>query len=374
MKKDRNPWNMLSDEMVETVLAQLPTLDFCRCRFVCKRWSSIINSPTFQTTSHQIFDRRPWFLIFNKQPASVSVYDMEICDWRAHLKLPLPTEIRKKPCIPVVSSGGLMCFQSIANSYVVCNPFTGSVRSLPRFRLSKKFRGGWIAMHVPQGSNSYKLFVVCGTWPDMVMKVFSSSEKRATWKSLSLRLLTEEHGSWSIWDRGVTVTGKEQQILAYYLTLDGNLVCIDTEKCTIAIYSKLLEGDNFFKMDLVECGGRVFVVVLMETDGASISTKRTLHVWEFDTESATWKQTSAMPANMSKDYYNNEALITCSGHSEHIMICVNSINGVTSFNHVVIYNIKENTWIDLSPRFGDYNADVTVLLPHSFKPDIKASV
>ncbi|KAI3974056.1 hypothetical protein MKX01_026453 [Papaver californicum] len=330
-------------------------LDFCRCRFVCKRWSSIINSPTFQTTSHQIFDRRPWFLIFNKQPASVLVYDMEICDCRARLKLPLPTEIKKKPCIPVVSSGGLMCFQSIANSYVVCNPFTGSVRSLPRFRLIKKFRGGWIAMHIPQGCNSYKLFVVCGTWPDMVMKVFSSAEKRASWKS-------------------VTVTVNEQQVLVYYLTLDGNLVCIDTEKCTIAIYPKILEGDNFFTMDLVECGGRVFVVVLMETDGASISMKRTLHVWEFDTESAAWKQTAAMPENMSKDYYNNEALITCSGHGEHIMICVNSIIEDTSFNHVVIYNIKENTWIDLSPSFGDYNADVKVLLPHSFKPDIQASV
>ncbi|MCL7039952.1 hypothetical protein MKW94_000088 [Papaver nudicaule] len=373
-RRDRNPWNMLSDEMVETVLALLPTLDFYRCQFVCKRWSSIINSPTFETASHEIFNRRPWFLIFNKLPASVLVYDMEICDWRTRLKLLLPTQIRKKPCIPVVSSGGLMCFQSVANSYVVCNPFTGSVRSLPRFRLSKKFRGGWIAMHVPQGSNSYKLFLVCGTWPDMVMKVFSPGEKRAMWKSLSLKLLTKEHEPWSIWDRGVTVIGNEQQILLYYLTLDGNLVCIDTEKCTIAIYSRLLEGDNFFTMDLVECGGRVFVAVLMETGGMSSSMKRMLHVWEFDIESAAWKQTSVLPANLSKDYYNNEALITCSGHGEYIMICVNSIIEDTSFNHVVIYNLKENTWTDLSPCSGDFTGDVKVLLPYSFKPDIKARV
>ncbi|OUZ99238.1 F-box domain [Macleaya cordata] len=377
MNRDRNPWNKLDDEMVETVLAQLPTLDIFCCQFVCKRWNSIVHSPTFPIASQQLFDRRPWFIIFNKAPPACVVYDMEVFDWRPRFKLLLPAEIRGKPCRPAVASAGLLCFSSATTcSLIVCNPFTGLVRLLPRMRTRTNTNGSGIAMYVSPGSKNYKVFVAFGKWPKMRMKVFSSGKKKASWMELSMRLLKDEYGEWSLWDKGVTVMGNEGKVLVYYLTLNGILVCFDTQKGTIFLCPRLLEREHIFTMDLVECGGRVFIVVLMEAIESSFSTTRTLHVWEFDNKKAEWEHIAAMPPNMSQDYYDVGTLITCSGQGNYIMVCVNSIIDDTYFNHVVIYNIKKNTWVELSTCFDNFDGDdhIKVLCPYAFKPEMEAKV
>ncbi|OVA10402.1 hypothetical protein BVC80_911g3 [Macleaya cordata] len=386
---DINPWNKLDDVMVECVLAKFSISDiFFNCQVVCKRWSSVIHSPTFSIARIQLSDRCPWFLIFDIVSSAYVAYDTEVCDWRRpRVQYSKPFEIAgKQPGHPFVASAGLVCFfQSGTGSLIVCNPFLGLVRSLPVLCMPNNDYVRGFALHV-SGPN-YKVFVTYGRWPNLGMKVFSSEEKKASWVELPLRGLKNEYESWPLLQReminndnhlvqmkGVTVTGNEGQVLVFFLILNGILVCFDTRKGTFLMYPRLLEREHI-SADLVECGGRVFLVVLMEPvlgqPSSSTTERRTLRVWVFNNEKAEWKHISAMPTNMSKDY-DFEAQIICSGYGNYIMACVNSIQD-NYFNQVVVYNIQKNTWVELSPYFDDSNR-LRIVWAYCFMPDFETKV
>ncbi|OVA07576.1 F-box domain [Macleaya cordata] len=279
-----NPWNKLDDVMVETLLAQLPTIEILRCQFVCKRWRTIIHSsPTFSITSKQLFNSRgrPWFFMFNSSSSSSTcvVYDMEVSDWRhVHLQIPTTTRHQKKKKVtnkkkqktrPVASSGGLICFRTgYYSSLIVKNPLTGASLTLPKVKTHGELRG--IAMHASKSesggsnNNNYKIFVLFGHWRALVLKVYSWSSSSSSsedqdhhhhyqdeaaaannyWKELPARevIINECTREW--WPReytfdpqyddidemvGVTTLGYEGQILVHYLdTSLGILLCFDT--------------------------------------------------------------------------------------------------------------------------------------------------
>ncbi|OVA10280.1 F-box domain [Macleaya cordata] len=393
LEEEQNPWNKLNDVMVETVLAQLPTMDILRCRSVCKRWNSIIHSPTFSIASNQLFDRRPWFIIMNITSRTYVVYDTEVLDLR-RVQLPITSIVIRDQHLPFLASSGLVFFWSTTDKYSfsVCNPITGSVHFLPRLCLTssntttKYELVAGVAMHVwgGRGSNNYKVFVAFGKWPNVGMKVFSSENKKAAWMELPLGKLIDGYESWPVSQReiikenlfygvsakGVTVIGNEGQVLVHYIISSGILICFDTQKCTICVSPRLPLQRHDCGMELVECGGRVLVVVFMEAV-ESLAT-RTLRVWEFDNEKVVWKNIGAMPLHMTQAYHYDTLMnVPCSGYGEYIMVCLNS-GFKNHFNQVVIYNIKENSWVELSPQF-DY-IHYKFVIPYSFKPDIEAQV
>ncbi|OVA02846.1 F-box domain [Macleaya cordata] len=396
--EEENSWKKLDDATVETVLARLRTIDIIRCKLVCKRWKSIIISPTFQNASNQLFERGPWFLMFSSTIAPYSfstgssggvVYDMEVLGWRK-INLPIPTTFIN-PKTTIVSSAGLMCFRSEFNHLIVCNPLTGSKHWLPWLGTPWNIRG--IAMHVSSGSN-YKVFVAFMTRGNLRMKVFSSSEKKAAWRELPLplmnKLTVDEIASWPIerigivsyWNRynlnpikgigGVTTIGNEGQILVHFLTLIGTLVCFDTKNGTIFMSPRFTApgtGTNYKAIDLVECGGRVFVVVLLPK---TLSVYAKLSVWEFDYEATKWKHIATIHPNPPDNFHFNKTDdINCAGYGNYIMICLNIFSCYG--NKVVMYNIKKNTCV-LLPRCYGIKDCHRVVWPCSFKPDTEAKI
>ncbi|OVA02844.1 F-box domain [Macleaya cordata] len=372
--KEENLWKKLDDATVETVLARLQTIDIIRCKLVCKRWKSIITSPTFQNASNQLFERGPWFLMFSSTIAPYSfstgssggvVYDMEVLGWRK-INLPIPTTFIN-PKTTIVSSAGLLCFRD-RNARLI------------RIKLQS-------------------FFVAFMTRGNLRMKVFSSSEKKAAWRELPLplmnKLTVDEIASWPIerigivsyWNRynlnpikgigGVTTIGNEGQILVHFLTLIGTLVCFDTKNGTIFMSPRFTApgtGTNYKAIDLVECGGRVFVVVLFPK---TLSVYAKLSVWEFDYEATKWKHIATIQPN-PLDYFNRIEDINCAGYGNYIMICLNIFSCYG--NKVVMYNIKKNTAVFLPPCYGikDHFVECLsyhrVLWPCCFKPDTEAKV
>ncbi|XP_026397124.1 F-box only protein 6-like [Papaver somniferum] len=384
-----NPWEKLDDAMVERLFLLIPISEiFAHCQFVSKRWNSVIHSPTFSIVSK----RPPWFIIFDVANSNCLVYDMEVSDYRRPCFIDnfrIPTELGGKLGHPFASSGGLVCFfgPSEIENLIVCNPFRGLVRSLPKFCVTKKEYVRGIAIHA-LGSN-YKVFIVHGIWPDLGMNFFSSEDKEGNWIQLPLNNLKQVYESMSLLQRevlnddndlvqfkGVTSLGKEGQILVYFIILKGIILCFDTLKYTICKYPRLL-GREFVAIDMAVCCGKVYLVVLMEPlVGISTSTshveipRRTLRIWEFADESREWKHTSAMPSNMCQEY-DIEAHLICAGHDDYIMVCINSTHD-NIFHQILLYNIKKNTWSELVPDFDDDN--LRIVWGYCFKPDIDAKV
>ncbi|OVA06920.1 hypothetical protein BVC80_1735g25 [Macleaya cordata] len=183
-------------------------------------------------------------------------------------------------------------------------------------------------MHVSSGSN-YKE----KAWIDLPTRELIDGDIL-----YPVHRITNIDTSASIRLNGVTTIGNEGQVLVHYL------LCFDTHKGTILMCTRLpLPPGVYPDVDLVECAGRVFVVVLMEEDDTA-----TLCVWEFHHEKSEWKKIATMPPHISDDYYNSSVHITCAGHGDYIMVCLNVFwSNSTYYNNMMMYNIKKNSWIEV---------------------------
>nr|GMD32985.1 F-box only protein 13 [Ipomoea batatas] len=101
---------------------------FFRLSSVCKRWKSVVDSATFRLAFSDAPSREPWFYMVSSHQLSRRrspvVYDSSEENWKV---LGCPFFLRPEPenedsfCnfVPVVASGGLLCFHSESDSFVV---------------------------------------------------------------------------------------------------------------------------------------------------------------------------------------------------------------------------------------------------------------
>ncbi|XP_058103767.1 F-box only protein 13-like [Magnolia sinica] len=388
------PWGELEDGVIEMVLMRLPVADFFRFRSVCKGWSSLIQSPNFLAACCEI-TRQPWFyMLESKTPAGV-VYDTEANRWR-HINLPAPAKGSGKRKIPVAASGGLMCFRSSTGELTVSNPLTGSSHLLPTLKTDRAVLA--IAMLV--SGSSYKIIVAFGRAPSFNIKVFSSTEN--CWKEMPLTMMFEFgtkgtsqegdgagnhnmfHGRGLLerrrdrLRRGIIHRNQSRELsglmtvcssgheIIHFLNVHGRVVACNIHLGTICIYPQLLPPEIEYSVDLVECGGRVLLVVLLE-----MMESASLRVWEFDSDEEEWMQIMAMPPAMSKIYYGKKADINCVGYGDLIMVCISSL----CFHRVVMCNIAEGTWVELprcyKPRTRTMKRFVSA---YAFEPRIESCV
>lgn len=63
VEMDTRVWCELPDHIVYKILALLPLRSFLRLRWVCRRWSDLIESPVFLDEFSQRPVENPWFAI-----------------------------------------------------------------------------------------------------------------------------------------------------------------------------------------------------------------------------------------------------------------------------------------------------------------------
>ncbi|OVA14355.1 F-box domain [Macleaya cordata] len=402
-----HPLNRLDTDLMETILARLPVIDVFRCQFVCKRWQEIIQTPNFLMAFNEVFNggRGAWFFMLDfHSPANV-VYDMEVNEWR-QICLPIPTDVNRRPKTPVASSGGLMLFRTESEgcSLIVCNPLTGSACLLPTLETSYRIKT--IAMNA--SGSSFAVFVVFGKSSNLQMVVFSSINN--AWIELPFRKVSSNNAraaannngggaaannnndggdmgrhelrrvprigvmEWTPMremSSGVTKIGSSGQVMVYFISPSGRVLGYDSQQGTAILYPKLLPDTQECGFDLVECSGHILVVVLTDT----LYENARLRIWELETtgEETQWKLLAAMPPFMSREYHGIDPDINCAGHRDNVMVCLSSES--FNFNQVIMYNITDNTWLELPVCFDRHNGDIKRFVSaYSFMPDVQANL
>ncbi|KAJ8644149.1 hypothetical protein MRB53_005897 [Persea americana] len=387
----------LENDVIEKILARLPVAHFFRFRSVCRGWNLLVWSSGFLECCREV-PRKPWFYMLGAKSAAGVVYDTETLVWR-HINLPVPTGISGTGTtghqIPVAASNGLMCFRSSNSQLTTCNLLTGLTRSLPA--LNKVVHVLAIAMCVV--GTSYNVIIACGKAPLFGIKVFSSTDN--SWKEIPItgayefatnktaeenesgaeRLLLKRgvlqrneflqgggiiHRNPAKVLSGITAVNHHGHRVIYFLNLNGRMVAFNIHEGTMCMCPRILPSEMEYSIDLVECGGRVLLVVLVE-----MMESASLRVWEFDWGEGEWKQLMAMPPAMSNVYYGKMVDINCVGYEDLIMMCISS----RRFHQVVMCNISEGTWTELPKCFEPgTRTPKKFVSAYCFEPRIEARV
>ncbi|XP_010261682.1 PREDICTED: F-box only protein 13-like isoform X2 [Nelumbo nucifera] len=382
----------LNQDLLEKVLAWLPTSSFCRLRSVCKRWSCVAESATFLLACSQIPSRDPWFFMVDPNLDQSIVFDTAEKNWK---NLNHSLHLQQNPghnSIPVAASGGLICFRTVSGEFVVCNPVTGAYRELPPVCTTNQSQTlDAIAMVSSANRSSYKLVLVCGDLPNLSAKVYDSGTNQWEEEITLIRntnrnsLESESSGDETLYflskagdvvatnmqrspskQYSSVITVKDGEEIIYFLSSTGTVVACNLAKKCFSEYPRLLPLYFEYSIDVIECRGEMLLVVLSE-----LLESASLRVWRFSEENRLWHQIAVMPPAMSHEFYGGKADINCVGYGDQILICVNSTG--TEFGSCFLCDLVTNGWIELPKCFVN-GKPREFMSAFSFEPRIEACV
>ncbi|KAK1314945.1 F-box only protein 13 [Acorus calamus] len=382
----------LNQDLLERVLSRLPASSFFRLRSVCKRWSSVMESATFRLACSEVPSRDPWFFMVDPHLDRSIVYDTSENNWKNLNPPSLLNQTHISNSMPVASAGGLVCFRTVSEEFVVCNPVTGACRELPKIGpLIKNRTLHAIAMKCSGDYGLYKLVLVFGEFPDLSIRIYDSM-KHAWEEEFTLhRRFEGTPDSDAVCGDGETVyflsktgeviatnmqrspskqyssiiTLEEGEEVLYFLSSSGTLVGCNLARKSYIERPRILPVYFEYSIDVIECNGEVAVVVLSEfLESAS------LRVWKFF--DGHWTQVAAMNPAMSHEFYGKKADINCVGCGDSIFICVNSgeSGGCCC---AIMCDLGNNEWVEL-PKCEVDGRVREFMSAFSFEPRIEACV
>ncbi|MQL84972.1 hypothetical protein Taro_017474 [Colocasia esculenta] len=150
---------LLPDDLLERILAYLPTTSIFRAGCVCKRWNEIVKSRRFLWNLSVTQSQKPWYFMFTCNDAAAGyAYDPVLRKWYGGLDL---------PCIEnsnwfVSSSCGLLCFMDndSRSRLFVCNPITKEWKRLSDPPGGKFSDYSALSIHVDRATRNYTIGVV----------------------------------------------------------------------------------------------------------------------------------------------------------------------------------------------------------------------
>ncbi|XP_057799382.1 F-box only protein 13 [Salvia miltiorrhiza] len=353
----RFPLNDLNQDLLERVLSWLPTSSFLRLTSVCKRWKSVANSAAFMLACSQVPARRPWFFMVDSHSSQQPVvFDSADGNWK-NLNTPPPCP-DSAPVTPVAAAGGLLCFLRPDGGFVVTNPVTGSCRRLAP--PSPPSQQPMQAIAMASKREGFKLVLVSGELPTLKFREYCSitrqwGEEISLARSAAAEAAAEECSPYFLSKCGnvvsthiqrspskqyssILIEGDSSGEMLYFLSSGGTVVACDLSRRSFSEYPRLLPVFSEYSIDLVECGGRMCVVLLSEfLETAS------LRVWGWDEGRRSWTQTAAMPPWMSHKLYGKKADVNCTGGGGKMLVCVNS----GEICRYVMCDLGENEWAEL---------------------------
>lgn len=388
----RFPLNELNQDLLERVLSWLPISSFFRLTSVCKRWKSVTDSATFNLACSLVPSREPWFFMVDSQPQisnQAIVFDSTEKNWK---KLNYPPLLQLKQnqdsCsdfIPVAASGGLICFHLPDGDFIISNPVTGSCRQLKSSFSDSQQPIRAIAMM--SKAEVFKLFLVSGELQNLTFRQYNSStdqweEDIALTRKTDRPIESETNDDTTQYflskcgnvvstdiqrspskQYSSILTLKDGEDVLYFLSSSGTVVACNLTRKFFFEYPRLLPVFSEYSIDLVECGGQMYVVLLSEfLESAS------LRVWTWDDIRQSWNQIAAMPPYMSHKLYGKKVDINCTGAGRQMLVCVNSAE-ICSY---VMCNLVENEWVELPHCYINGEAKEFVCA-YSFEPRIEAS-
>lgn len=387
------PMDELNEDLLERILSWLPTSAFFRLTSVCKRWKSVAASSSFKLACSQIPSRDPWFFMVDPNPNlnRLVVFDSAERNWKRLNHPPLLQQNSNCNSMPVAASGGLICFRNSSGNFIICNPVSGSCTELPTLEPEiQNLPLHAIVMNTSSNYHlySYKLVLVFGEFPKLSCKVYHSSI--GCWEDDTFldRKVVDSMEFESNDDNAVyflskagnvvatnmqrspskqyssVITNKDGEEIVYFLSSTGTVVACNLTCKRFSEYPRLLPVFSEYSIDVVECKGKMLVVLLSEFfESASV------RVWWYDEGSRSWHQIAAMPPSMSHEWYGKKVDINCVGAGDQILICFNSAE---HFSYVVC-DLVADEWVEL-PKCCINGEAVEFMSALSFEPRIEAPV
>ncbi|XP_073285296.1 F-box only protein 13-like [Primulina huaijiensis] len=383
----------LNQDLLERVLSWLPTSTFLRLTSVCKKWKSVADSATFRLACSQVPFRDPWFFMVDSDPHLSQhpvVFDSAEKNWKKLNPLPLVhPKKNQETCsnsIPVAASGGLICFHSTNGDFTVSNPVTGSTRLLPA--LNSISQQPILSISMAANSERFKLVLILDQLPNLSFKMYNSytdlwEEEISLNQKINNSVQAEkndDHSQYFLTSGNVVsadmqrspfrqysaaLTVENGDEILYFLSSSGTVVSCNLTHKLFFEYPRLLPVFSEFSIDIVECGGQMYVVLLSEFfESAS------LRVWKWDENMHAWQQIAAMPPASSHKFYGKKVDINCSGAGDEMLVCLYSAE-VCSY---VMCNLVRNEWIELPQCYTEDDKTREFVCAFSFEPRIEADI
>ncbi|KAG6784452.1 hypothetical protein POTOM_010146 [Populus tomentosa] len=297
-------WSRLPEELLEHVLSCLPLKTFLNLRSTCKRFKSLMFSPSFMskhTTRGSPFSS---FLLLSHPRfyQQFPLYDSITGSWR-HLALslsfllPVTGSNASPSCSLLSSSNGLFCFSlPSSNSFLVCNFLAKSSRIVEFPSYPFAFESlAFVSM--PFG---YKIFVLCSKFSSNSVFVYDSRVH-----------------SWQKFDRFEPILGdnyRQEGVFfngsLYFTTSEPfSIVCFDLESGRWERLDNELPGDLTFVRLVSDGENKLYLIGGVGRNGISRSVK----LWELGA-GRNWIEAERLPEMMCKKfvsvcYHNYERVI-----------------------------------------------------------------
>nr|DAD21320.1 TPA_asm: hypothetical protein HUJ06_022783 [Nelumbo nucifera] len=364
-------WSQLPEELLERVLAFLPLKNFFNLRCTCKRFNSLLFSPSFisihssVSSSSPLGDRAivpphlsPFLLLSHPQfDYQFPLYDSILGRWR-NLSLSLTLPSSYVPAHLLSISNGLLCFsRPNSSSFLVCNLVSRSSRFIefPAYPFSFEF----LSLIPSSNGNGYKMFV---------LSVGSSSNTAFVYDSRA--------NSWSQFEssRQILNNNSHQEGVLF----DGHLYFTTPEPFSIVGFE--LETGKWARPIDAELPGELTFVRLVNSGEGKLymvggigehAISRSVKLWEWG-EGNGWVEVQRLPEMMCRKFtsvcYHNYEHVYCFCHDG--MVCVFCY----TWPEILYYKVSTRSWhwLPKCPSLGE--KWICGFRWFSFVPDLYTSV
>ncbi|XP_047320615.1 F-box only protein 6-like [Impatiens glandulifera] len=327
-------WGKFPEDLFEVVGARLPVATFFRFLSVNRKWNSILTSHTFRDRYDKIPITQPWLYVVTHKNAAM--YDPSSNKWY-HLKNHYFQE--KLAIVPVASVGGIVCFVNLLQTrFFVGNPLTQTLKELPaRSKINWPIAVVGMWMYGKSIVEGYKIICINGELGQYI--IFDSIKN--TWYESGVM-------------PAIRMLPLYLSFLPQAISIDDCLYFTCSNPEGIISYNMLSGVWNHFLVPnpcvlianrfLVECGGRIMLVGLMESEIESCVSVR---IWELQKMTLLWKEFDRMPSEWCLGLNRKNTIhmiMICIGNKDMIMLSFVS----EKMNKFVTYDVLKKEWLQVS--------------------------
>ncbi|KAL6013065.1 hypothetical protein ACLOJK_003555 [Asimina triloba] len=340
MEMEPRIWSRLPDHLLERILALLPLKTFFNLRTTCKRFHSLLFSPSFLSHTHPSPTFSPYLLLSHPHlpPAAFLLHHVFHDRWRTlALSHSLPLTCAPSPTL-LSASGGLLCF-SLPDSFFVCNVLTRSAKSIEfptcPFESVSLIPTSTPFSSSPSSVHGYKLLLLCSSSQsaNRVLVYDSATEKWARFDGYDPIPTQNSHQEAVFFDGSLHFATREPFLIVGFDVRSGRWRESAAELPQSLVFVRLVSSGN--RKD-----GNLYLVGGIGRDGIS----KRLKVWELTGGggSGEWEEVAPLPELMCRKFgsvcYHNYEHVYCLWHEGSICICC------YTWPEILVYKVGRKTW------------------------------
>ncbi|VFQ98343.1 unnamed protein product [Cuscuta campestris] len=386
-------WSRLPQRLVDRIIAFLPAPAFFRARSVCKRWYSLLFSPSFLQLYLQVSPHSPWFIFFkhkNQMMKSNTIYNSSTSSYGgsrrgatheeegylfdphtlAWYRVPLP--LIPPGFSPATSSGGLIGWVSQeagSKNILLSNPLlVGSLVQIPPTLRPRLFPS--IGMNI--GETSIDLAVA---GDDLISPY---AVKNLTAESFHI----DANGFYSIWGTASSLPRLSSFESGQMVHSEGRFYCMNYNPFSVLCHD--ISSNTWCKIQapmrrflrspsLVESGGRLVMVAAVEK--SNLNVPRSLRMWALQ-DGGAWAEIERMPQQLYGQFVEAEKGegFDCVGHGEFVVITIKRSSGGGKAAVMFDFRRKRWVWVPPCPYGGGGGGEEEELHGFAYEPRLAAPI